>query len=87
MENVITTAHVNKLFEDSEKDHWYNGQCYVLTIKLKNGFMVTESTTCIDSQNADEVGAREIVATKIKSKLRDLESYRVHTELKAMVRN
>lgn len=53
----------------------------VVTIRLKNGFTLTESSGCIDPKNYNkEIGA-EICMAKIEDKLWELEGYALNKKL------
>lgn len=85
--NVITHEHINNLYDLSEKDTWYVfNKCLVLSIKLPNGYIITESTCCVDKANDDYKVGYDIAVSKIKAKIWELEGYRLCTELKSMIR-
>ncbi len=53
----------------------------LVAVKLKNGFTVIETTTCVDPANySEEIGA-DICLSKIKNEIWKLEGYNLQTQL------
>lgn len=78
MKNTITQEHINKLFIESEKDvQTVFGKCTVMACKLKNGFIIVESSACVDPSNYDFNMGVEICEERIKNKLWELEGYKL----------
>lgn len=46
-----------------------------VTVRMKNGFTLRESTTCVDPDNYDEETGKQICLEKIKDKIRFLLGY------------
>lgn len=77
MSNVrVYPEQINHLWENAEK-HWdvIFGKCTVLTVKLGNGFVLTESSGCVDPENFDDAIGRECCEKRIRDKLWMLEGY------------
>lgn len=51
------------------------GKCTVVTVRLRNGFVLTESSACVDPENYDETMGLEICLERIENKLWELEGY------------
>jgi len=80
--NTITQEHINKMFDESEKETWcVYGKSFVLAVKLPNGFVIIESSSCVDPANFDIEIGKKIVIERIKNKMWELEGYRLQTEL------
>lgn len=78
MKNKITQDDINSILE---KTHWtveeFHGKCTVVVAKLPNGFILTESSACVDTANYDvEIGV-EICKERITNKIWALEGYRL----------
>jgi hypothetical protein len=81
-ENTITQKQINDLFEDSyiTEDVRFN-KCVVLTCQLQNGFIIVESSACVDAANFDIEIGRKICIERIKNKLWELEGYKLQSKL------
>lgn len=56
-------------------------KCTVVSCKLPNGFVIVESSACVDPDNYDIDMGIEICLDKIASKLWELEGYRLQCEM------
>ncbi|PEM65353.1 hypothetical protein CN613_25440 [Bacillus pseudomycoides] len=60
------------------------GKCTVVTVKLPNGFTITESSGCVDPSNYDVRLGTDICLKRIRNKVWELEGYvlqkKVHEE-------
>ena len=75
--NTVMQEHVMAILSKAEKivQHRVFGKCTVVMVKLPNGFVLVESTGCVDPANYDEsVGEKECMA-KIESKVWEMEGY------------
>ena len=82
MNNTVTQQQIDDLFNKSEKTvEPYFDTCTVMTIQLPNGFVLVESTACVDRNNFSEEIGIEICTRKIKDKIWELEGYRLQCEL------
>lgn len=61
-----------------------HGKCTVVTCKLPNGFVIVESSACVDPANYDEKMGTEICINRIKDKVWELECYRLQANLYEM---
>ena len=76
--NTVTEEQINKIIENADvKVKTVFGKCTIVTVQLKNGFVITESSACVDPINYDEVVGINIGMDKIKNKLWELEGYRL----------
>lgn len=82
MSNTITQADVEDIFNRTELQ--YNtvfGKCTVLTAQLPSGFIIVESSACVDPANfSEEIGAN-ICNERLKNKIWELEGYKLQCEL------
>lgn len=82
MSNTVKKEQIDKLFDESEKHYdIYWGKCTVVAVKLKNGFVIIESSACVDPKNFDDQVGREICEERIKNKLWELEGYVLQTNI------
>jgi len=81
-DNTITQKQIDEIFDKADKETWavFN-KTFVLAIRLPNGFVIVESSSCVDPANFDIEIGREIVTDRIKNKLWELEGYRLQNEL------
>ena len=61
-----------------------HGKCTIVTCKLPNGFVIVESSACVDPANYDEKMGTEICINRIKDKVWELEGYRLQANLYEM---
>ncbi|MBE7117297.1 hypothetical protein FT641_26980 [Bacillus paranthracis] len=59
-------------------------KCTVVTVKLPNGFTITESSGCVDIANYDVKLGTEICLKKIRNKVWELEGYALQKRLSDM---
>lgn len=55
--------------------------CTYVTVRMKNGFTLRESTTCVDPANYDENIGKEICLRKIEDKVWFLLGYQLQEDL------
>lgn len=69
---------IAEIMEDSEiiVDTVFD-RCTVVSCKLPNGFVIVESSTCVDPENYDIDMGIEICLDRIASKVWELEGYRI----------
>lgn len=80
--NSITQELVDKMYDESEKLTYISfGKCLILSCKLKNGFVITESSACVDPKNFDAKIGVQICKERIKNKIWELEGYRLQNNI------
>lgn len=80
--NTITQDIVDKIYDESEKLTYISfGKCLILSCKLKNGFVITESSACVDPKNFDAIIGVQICKERIKNKIWELEGYRLQNNI------
>ena len=78
----ITDEYIADIMDNSEfETHTSFGKCTIVACRLPNGFVITESTACVNPENYDEELAEEICLDKIAEKIRELEAYRLQQNL------
>ena len=62
MSNVkVTQEQVDKLFNEADlNEQVVFHKCLIISVKLKNGFVIVESSACVDPKNFDIEIGREI---------------------------
>ncbi|MDH6373523.1 hypothetical protein M2444_005355 [Paenibacillus sp. PastF-3] len=82
--NKITVADVEAIYENSEiKVSKEFGKTTVVSCKLPNGFVIVESSSCVDPINFDAAMGMEICKQRIVNKIWELEGYKLQCELAA----
>ena len=78
----VHVQDVEKLFERAKvfKTTVFD-KCTIVAIQLENGFVITESSSCVDPAKYDEKLGYEICIRKIKERLTELEGYRLQVDL------
>lgn len=74
--NTVTQERIDALFTQSEiKEFIAFDKTFIMACKLPNGFVITESSSCVNPENFSEGVGREICTERIKNKLWELEGY------------
>ena len=80
--NTVTQEQVDSIFDESTKRiETFFDKCLVMICKLPNGFILTESSACVDPSNFDVKIGTDICTERIKNKIWELEGYRLQCEL------
>lgn len=78
----ITEDQVKDLIEASTiEDTQLGAKSTVVSVTLPNGFVVIESSSCVDPENYDHELGKKICLDRIKSKIWELEGYRLQASL------
>lgn len=82
MRNKVTQKRINNILNHStiEVKTVYD-KVTVVSCKLPNGFVITESSGAVDPANYDEAIGRDICMQRIESRLWELEGYILAVEL------
>ena len=77
MSNItVTQSRIEHLMETAEIEAWtVFDKCTVVVAKLENGFILVESSACVDPANYDPELGEDICRAKIKERLWELEGY------------
>ena len=76
MENTITQKHIDSIIEKSDiKAITIGDKTTVVYLITPTGFVIVESSSCVDPRNYDENMGYDICMDKIKDKLWELEGY------------
>ena len=76
MQNTITKRQIDELLEKSEiKVETVYDKVTIVTCKLPNGFVITESSGAVSPANYDKKIGTEICMARIENKLWELEGY------------
>lgn len=76
MKNTVTQEYIDQLISsaDIEVETFFD-KCTVVVCRLENGFVLTESSACVDPENYNHELGTEICIGRIKNKLWELEGY------------
>ncbi len=76
MKNTVTQEQINNLIAESDiKVSTIFDKVTVVSLKLPSGFVITESSGCVDPANYDESLGRELCLQRIENRLWELEGY------------
>ena len=76
MKNKVTQEQINNLIANSDIEVLtIFDKVTVVSCKLPNGFVITESSGCVDPANYDESLGRELCLQRIEDRLWELEGY------------
>ena len=80
--NSITQEHIDSLIRESQVNiKTVFGKCTIVAVQLKNGFVLVESSSCVDPMNYSEAMGASICMERIKNRLWELEGYKLQNEL------
>lgn len=80
-QNTVTQQQVMDIFVNSKLDvKTAFNKCTIVTCQLPNGFIIVESSACVDSSNYDEKIGYEICRERIINKIWELEGYKLQSE-------
>lgn len=81
MANTVKKEHVEHLLNESEiMVATVFDKVTVVSVKLPNGFVITESSGAVSKENYDEEIGKEISLKKIEDKVWELEGYLLQDE-------
>jgi hypothetical protein len=82
MKSTISAEEIQELLDKSQFEiRTVLGKCTVVACQLPNGFIIVESSACVDPKNYNEKMGAEICFKRIENKLWELEGYVLQTEL------
>ena len=74
--NTVTSEHIQNLIDNSNFNiRTELGKVTIVVCQLPNGFIIVESSACVDPKNYDEKIGTENCIERIKNKLWELEGY------------
>lgn len=80
--NTVTQAVVDELMESCDISVTTAfDKCTIVACKLPNGFVIVESSSCVDPANYDEDMGVDICMKNIEKKLWELEGYLLQNKL------
>lgn len=80
--NTVTQAQINAIIDDANIEvKTILDKCTVVACQLPNGFIIIESSACVDPANYDEALGAEICMKRIINKLWELEGYVLQSKL------
>jgi len=76
MKTTVTQNEIDHLIERATVQiDTVMEKCTIVTVRLESGFILTESSACVDPSNYDEKLGAEICMERIKNRLWELEGY------------
>lgn len=82
IETCVTEERIEEIISNSEiKVETIYDKCTVVSCKLPNGYVIVESSACVDPENYDEETGVDICMSKIIDKVWELEGYRLQSDL------
>jgi hypothetical protein len=82
--NTVTQEQIEEIIAESNvwsQTIW--DKCTLVACRLPNGFIITESSACVDSDNYDEDLGVRICMERIENKVWELEGYKFQSEVSA----
>lgn len=79
---TITEEYIAEIMENSKFETFTTfDKCTIVSCRLPNGFVITESSACVNPEDYDEDLGADICFDKIADKIWELEAYRLQQEL------
>lgn len=80
--NTVTQEQIDALIAGAKIERrTVFAKCTIVSVHLENGFVLTESSACVDPANFDPKIGEEICMERIKDKLWELEGYALQKKL------
>lgn len=80
--NTVTVEQVETILENAQKETTTHfGKTTIVLVKLDNGFVITESSSCVDPANYSEQLGYDVCIDRIKNKIWELEGYKLQCEI------
>lgn len=80
--NTVTRAQVLEVLSNSEVEVVTLGKkTTVVAVTLPNGFVIVESSSCVDPANYDEKLGADICLKRVENKIWELEGYVLQSKL------
>jgi hypothetical protein len=80
MANSVTQAQINEILSNSQIEvQTLFDKTTVVTAKLPNGFIIVESSSCVDPANYCETLGKDICLKRIENKVWELEGYKLQS--------
>lgn len=74
--NTVTQNEVRAILDNSEFEWQFHfGKTLIGVCKLPNGFVLVESSSCVDPANYSEEIGKAIIMTRFENKVWELEGY------------
>ena len=74
--STVTSLQIEEIMENSEYEFYTAfDKCTIVACRLPNGFVIVESSACVDPKNYDVDKGIDICLDKIMNKLWELEGY------------
>lgn len=81
--NTVTQKQIEKLIDKANIEvKTIFDKCTVVAVQLENGFIMIESSACVDKKNYNEELGKNICLERIKNKLWELEGYKLQCSIK-----
>lgn len=78
MSNTITQERIDYLIDSATIEvKTVFDKCTVVVLKTVDGFVIVESSACVDAVNYNEEIGKQICMERIKNKLWELEGYKL----------
>lgn len=78
MSNTITQERIDYLIDTATIEvKTVFDKCTVVALKTVDGFVIVESSACVDAVNYNEEIGKQICMERIKNKLWELEGYKL----------
>lgn len=80
--NTVTQSDIDKILERSRVVvNEIFGKCTIVSVQLPNGFILTESSACVDPVNYDMKVGKAICMNRIENRIWELEGYKLQDKL------
>lgn len=82
MKNAITKEHIDNIMSQMKTETFVTfNKNLIVSVQLPSGFVITESSACVDPENFNFGIGYDICMNRIENKIWELEGYRLQSEL------
>lgn len=80
-ENTVTKEEINNILDNANFEITHKIKTTIIMCTLPNGFVIVESSSCVDPKNYDAEIGEEICMERIENKVWELEGYKLQSYL------
>jgi hypothetical protein len=82
----VTKEHIEKVMAETQFEaHHLNGKTTIVMATLPNGFVIVESSSCVDPANYDPVLGESLCIKRIEDQVWKLEGYVLQSKVAGLL--
>lgn len=82
MKNKLTETDIKNILKDAKvTSTTVFDKCTIVAVQLPNGFVIVESSACVDPENYDDKTGFDLCMARIVTKIYELEGYKLQDKV------